>query len=181
GPIWRTTYPGATTSMFQLPAASPRIAHLPPASDVMSGPPFDPFWIRRLNFAPLIGAPVFLSTTEPARRLSPRQSSEATAAAATNVSTAAAMIAIVFFKQNLPVRIQGKKRKWSLREFHSSMNECRELPVGRIALQAARGPEARPANVADDLQRLGDGEVRRRRRRFLLEREDQLRRFAILP
>src|SRR5262249_17820224 len=56
-----------------------------------------------------------------------------------------------------------------------------QLPVGREAAQAARGPEARAVQVADGLQRLADGQVRGRRRRGLLQREDQLRRLARLP
>src|SRR5262249_27940172 len=154
--------------------------HLPLASAVMSGPPLDPFWMRRLSLAPLTGAPVFLSTTLPVRRLLPRQSSEAAAAAATSISIAAAMIAIVFFKVNLPFRILRKKSKWQLCEFHSAARQRRELAVRRISLEAPRGPEAGTVAVADDLQRLRDGEVRGRRWCRLLQREDQISRLAIL-
>src|SRR5205823_4575248 len=46
-----------------------------------------------------------------------------------------------------------------------------QLPVGGEAAEAAPGPEARAAAVADRLQRLADGDVRRRRRRRFFERE----------
>src|SRR5262245_51524267 len=87
--------------MFQLPAARPRTAHLPLASAVTSGPPLEPFWMRSESLAPGTGLPVFLLTTEPASRLSPRQSSPANAVIATSASKAVAMMAIGFFKADL--------------------------------------------------------------------------------
>src|SRR4029078_6440781 len=55
-----------------------------------------------------------------------------------------------------------------------------QLPVRGELAQSPRRPEARAGAVADGLERLADGDVRRRRRRRLLEREDQLRGLAVL-
>src|SRR5713226_4707719 len=82
--------------MFQPPAAMPRTAHFPLLSAVISGPLLAPLSMRSLSFAPATGFPVFLSTTLPDSRLSPRQSSAAMRAVPTSI--AAAMIEIVFFK-----------------------------------------------------------------------------------
>src|SRR6059036_1484838 len=103
--------------MSHPPEPMPSTAHLPLLSAVMSGPPFEPFWLRKLSFAPLTGAPVFLSTTEPDRRLLPRQSSAPNAAAAMKI---AAMIVSVFFKLNLPGEFLPEK----------------ELPAGDIPQRA---------------------------------------------
>src|SRR5438093_8233498 len=102
--------------MSHPPEPIPRTAHLPLLSAVMSGPPFEPFWLRKLSFAPLTGAPVFLSTTDPDRRLLPRQSSAANAAAAMKI---AAMIVSVFFKLGLPLGDASQKKNCPLEIFPS--------------------------------------------------------------
>src|SRR5437016_815323 len=55
-----------------------------------------------------------------------------------------------------------------------------QLTVERKSPQTARGPESRAVPVADDLQRLGDCDVRRRRGIRLLQREDQARCRVVL-
>src|SRR2546423_7922575 len=84
-------------SRFHPPDESPRIAHLPLESPLTSGPPLPP--LRSAIFAFGTGFPVVLSTTRPARRLLPRQSSPANSVAARQRTAAAS--ANVFFKINL--------------------------------------------------------------------------------
>src|SRR5439155_6897116 len=61
----------------------------------------------------------------------------------------------------------------------SSPVQALQLAVRREAIEATGGPESRPVLVAEDLQRLGNSDVRRRGRRGLLEVEEHVRGLAV--
>src|ERR1044071_2201426 len=92
--------------MFHCPLETPRTAHLPLESVVVSGPPWPP--LRSMTLAPAIGLPVALSVTTPERRLLPRQSSPANSVAARQRTAAAS--ANVFFKMIL-LGLRGVRKK----------------------------------------------------------------------